>query len=29
MVQRQLAEDFKDFLNFLNSNNVQYLLLGG
>ena len=26
---RQLPEDFKEFLNFLNSNKVKYLLLGG
>ncbi|NLW33279.1 MAG: hypothetical protein GXY77_17680 [Fibrobacter sp.] len=29
MAQRQLPEDFKDFIKFLNSNNVQYLLVGG
>ncbi len=29
MAPRQLPEDFKDFLNFLNSNRVKYLLLGG
>jgi len=29
MDQRQLPEDFKDFLNSLNSNNVEYLLVGG
>ena len=28
MDRRQLPEDFKDFLSFLNSNDVQYLLLG-
>ena len=26
---RQLPEDFKDFINFLNGNNVCYLLVGG
>ena len=29
MDRRQLPEDFKDFLIFLNSNDVHYLLLGG
>jgi hypothetical protein len=29
MAQRQLPVDFKEFLNFLNSNKVKYLLLGG
>jgi hypothetical protein len=29
MDQRQLPEDFKDFINFLNSNDVCYLLVGG
>ena len=29
MGQRQLPEDFKDFIKFLNSNNVCYLLVGG
>jgi len=29
MDQRQLPEDFKDFINLLNSNNVCYLLVGG
>ena len=29
MVPRQLPEDFKDFINLLNSNNVRYLLVGG
>ena len=29
MGQRQLPEDFKVFLNLLNSNNVKYLLPGG
>jgi len=29
MVKRQLPQDFKDFINLLNSNNVKYLLLGG
>ncbi|MFC2112676.1 nucleotidyltransferase [Bacteroidota bacterium] len=29
MDQRQLPEDFKEFLKLLNSNNVQYLLVGG
>lgn len=29
MAPRQLPEDFKEFLNFLNSNKVKYLLLGG
>ena len=29
MALRLLPEDFKDFLNFLNSNKVKYLLLGG
>jgi hypothetical protein len=28
MDQRQLPEDFKDFINFLNVNNVRYLLVG-
>jgi hypothetical protein len=29
MAQRQLPEDFKDFIRFLNEHNVRYLLLGG
>ena len=29
MGQRPLPEDFKDFINFLNANNVRYLLVGG
>ena len=29
MDQRHLPEDFKEFLKLLNSNNVQYLLVGG
>ncbi len=29
MDQRQLPEDFKEFLKLLNANNVQYLLIGG
>ncbi len=29
MALKQLPEDFKDFLNFLSSNKVEYLLLGG
>ena len=29
MAQRQLPVDFKEFLSFLNSNKVEYLLLGG
>jgi predicted nucleotidyltransferase len=29
MVQRQLPEDFKDFIKFLNEHKVQYLLIGG
>jgi hypothetical protein len=29
MAQRQLPEDFKDFIKFLNANKVTYLLLGG
>ena len=29
MERKQLPEDFKDFINCLNSNNVKYLLLGG
>ena len=29
MDQRQLPEDFKEFLKFLNSNKVKYLLIGG
>lgn len=29
MALKLLPEDFKDFLNFLNSNKVKYLLLGG
>jgi len=29
MEKRQLPEDFKDFVKFLNSNNVEYLLIGG
>jgi len=29
MDQRQLPDDFKDFIRSLNSNNVRYLLVGG
>jgi hypothetical protein len=29
MENKQLPEDFKDFIHCLNSNNVKYLLLGG
>ena len=29
MALRQLPEDFKDFISFLNKNSVKYLLLGG
>jgi len=29
MVMKRLPEDFRDFLSFLNKNNVKYLLLGG
>ena len=29
MEKRQLPEDFKDFVQFLNSNDVEYLLVGG
>ncbi len=29
MDQRQLPEDFRDFIGFLNKNEVRYLLLGG
>jgi len=29
MEKRQLPEDFKDFIKYLNSNNVEYLLIGG
>jgi len=29
MAKKQLPQDFKDFINLLNSNNVKYLLLGG
>ncbi len=29
MAKRQLPEDFKDFIRFLNEHNVRYLLLGG
>jgi len=29
MEKRQLPEDFKDFIQFLNSNDVEYLLIGG
>ena len=29
MALRQLPEDFRDFLNFLNKHKVKYLLLGG
>lgn len=29
MDQKQLPDDFRDFLNSLNKNNVKYLLLGG
>jgi predicted nucleotidyltransferase len=29
MARKRLPDDFKDFLNSLNENNVEYLLLGG
>jgi hypothetical protein len=29
MAKRQLPEDFKDFIKFLNAHNVKYLLVGG
>jgi hypothetical protein len=29
MDQRQLPEDFKEFIHFFNANNVCYLLVGG
>ncbi len=29
MAQRQLPDEFKEFLNFLNQNKVKYLLIGG
>ena len=29
MEKRQLPEDFKEFIQCLNSNNVKYLLVGG
>ncbi len=29
MVNTQLPQDFKDFLNLLNDNEVRYLLIGG
>jgi hypothetical protein len=29
MAQKRLPDDFRDFLNSLNKNNVEYLLLGG
>ena len=29
MEQRQLPEDFKEFIKFLNSYDVKYLLVGG
>ena len=29
MAQRQLPEEFREFLKFLNSNKVKYLLIGG
>lgn len=29
MAKRQLPEDFKDFIKFLNEYNVRYLLVGG
>jgi hypothetical protein len=29
MGRRPLPEDFKDFIRFLNANNVEYLLVGG
>jgi hypothetical protein len=29
MGRRPLPEDFKDFISFLNTNNVEYLLVGG
>ena len=29
MERRQLPEDFKEFIKYLNSNKVKYLLVGG
>ncbi|HKP97150.1 MAG TPA: hypothetical protein VJ385_15480 [Fibrobacteria bacterium] len=29
MAERQLPEDFKEFLKYLNSRKVKYLLIGG
>ena len=29
MAKKQLPEEFKEFINLLNSNKVKYLLLGG
>jgi hypothetical protein len=29
MAKRPLPEDFKEFIDFLNANNVCYLLVGG
>jgi len=29
MAQKRLPDDFKDFIRFLNSNKVRYLLIGG
>ncbi|MBD3240154.1 MAG: hypothetical protein GF331_06175 [Chitinivibrionales bacterium] len=29
MARRQLPEDFKEFIRYLNSNEVRYLLIGG
>ncbi len=29
MAQRQLPEDFKEFIKYLNEHNVRYLLVGG
>ena len=29
MEKKQLPDDFKDFIQCLNSNNVRYLLVGG
>jgi len=29
MEKRPLPEDFREFINFLNKNEVQYLLVGG
>lgn len=29
MAQRQLPEEFREFIEFLNSNEVRYLLIGG